>query len=61
LGASRPFRYYKTDQVTAQALSVYKKTIAVRPLPVAGAWRKSGRLLTNPGSYEREREYIVSQ
>jgi UDP-galactopyranose mutase len=61
VGRLATYKYYNMDQVTAQALSVYNKIIAVRPRPLAGAWRKIGRPLSSPGNYEREREYIVNQ
>ena len=59
VGRLATYKYYNMDQVTAQALTTYKKIVAARPLPLPATHRR--RAVRQPVDFDREGEYIANQ
>jgi UDP-galactopyranose mutase len=62
VGRLATYKYYNMDQVTAQALTTYKKIVAARPQPVPSTHRRNlNRPVPRPVDFDREGEYIANQ
>ncbi len=62
VGRLATYKYYNMDQVTAQALTTFKKIVGTQPRPLTAARGRNGRRpIPQPVDFEREGEYIANR